>query len=147
MNICCWLWKITCEFRKVFWRVHIGSFHSENDNKYRCYTEEGEMILHVACLLYDIRLGVYISENKHTGLSFLYISSYTQRPLYIKSSLFTVAYQRITGIVSIKCKDPSTEAWNLALTFSPWTSLRYIFSLKTHLKVRDKCTPGWQIKW
>lgn len=64
----------------------------------------------------------------------------------LKSSLFTVAYQRITGIVSIKCKDPSTEAWNLALTFSPWTSLRYIFSLKTHLKVRDKCTPGWQIK-
>lgn len=41
------------------------------DNKYRCYTEEGEMILHVAYLLYDIRLGVYISENKHTGLRFL----------------------------------------------------------------------------
>lgn len=85
------------------------------------------MISHAACLLHDIRHAVYISGNKHTGLSFLYISSHTQRPLYIQIISLHVAYERITDIVSIKCKNPSTEVRNLVLTFFfPWTSLRYI---------------------
>lgn len=141
MNICCWLWKITWEFRKVIGRVHIGRFFSQwNENKYRCYTEERAMVSYTACLLYDTR--VRISGNKLGSFSSRFLHTHQDHHTF-KSFLLPRAYQWITDIVPIKCKNSSTDACNLALTFFHGVHLAVCFLVR----IGDKCSPGWHIKW